>query len=64
LSKAPKPHSQVDSFSGSGFLGERIKFIKTNPILNARAINKKIIIDRYSDKKSKIIAYQYLPQYL
>ena len=39
-----------------------IKLLKRKPELIE--INKKIIIDRYSDKKSKIIAYQYLPQYL
>ena len=32
---------------------KKAKLIKTNPILNAKAMNKNITIDKYSDKKSK-----------
>ena len=39
------------SFSGSGFFGEAKKLIKINPTLKTKAINKNIIIDKYSDKK-------------
>ena len=48
----------------ASFLGERAKLITMKPMLKAKAINKKIIIDKYSDKKSNNIVYQYLPQYL
>ena len=61
--KASNPHSYVDNFSGSGFLGEARKLIKTNPMLSDREIKIKITIDKYSDKKSKIIVHQYVPQY-
>ena len=61
--KASNPHSYVDNFSGSGFLGEARKLIKTNPMLSDREIKIKITIDRYSDRKSKIIIHQYVPQY-
>ena len=44
--KASKPHSYAESFSASGFFGENKKFNTTNPTLNPKAINRKIIIDR------------------
>ena len=53
--KASNPHSYVDNFSGSGFLGDAKKLIKTNPMLSKKEIKTNITIDRYSDRKSKII---------